>query len=188
MNIDRSLNLVVPVDRADGTTIYVHASAISREAFDANFLVIAKTFTAIYAEGLGVVAGPRIAAKMLKKVAADMGQLEVVQKGLLAEMSRLTNVIAPGGNGWTSLPVNIALDQKMIDADDVEEVENAIAFFTLASAMHKKREARGILEQAARLWSALISSSNATEYAASLSTSMTAAGSGAKETPSSIPS
>lgn len=185
MKLDRSLNMVVPVERSDGTMAYIHATPISRDVFNQFFLVIAKTFTAIYAEGLGPIAGPRVAGKLLKKVAADMGQADQVENGLMAEVRRLINVIAPGS---PTLPIAIALAQGVIDQDDVEEAENAIVFFMLVSAMHKKRDVPAILEGAVALWGAQTTSSTCTEYASSLPTLTPAAATGPKAPRSSIPS
>lgn len=187
MKIDKHLNLVVPVERLDGTTIYVHSTPISRAVFDQFFLVIAKTFTSIYTHGLGPIGGPRVAAKFLVKVAEEMGpgQAELVRTGLIAEMRRLSNVIAPSDRGWVSIPLEDAIKRNLMDEDDADEVENAIAFFILASAMHKKKDAGQILAEAVKLWSAQTTSSNSTQFAASLPTSMPLASSG-KEAPQSL--
>lgn len=193
MKINRKLNLVIPVDRGDEGTIYVHSTPISREVFERYFLVISKTFAAIYTEGLGIAAGPRVASLLLRKVAEDMGGTderaraaawEDVQNGLMAEIKRLTNVVVSGHGGWTTLPFQEAVDRKMLDPDDASEVENALAFFTVASAMHKKSELPTILTGAASLWGGQIVSSNSTEFAASLPISTPDGNSGAKATPS----
>ena len=63
MHINRKLNLVIPIERADGSQIFTHSTPISAEVFDKYFLVIAKTFSAIYSEGLGPLGGPRVAAR-----------------------------------------------------------------------------------------------------------------------------
>ncbi len=191
MQLDKALNLVVPVERDDGTTIYVHSTPVSREVFDRFFLVMAKTFSSLYTEGLGIAAGPRVAAKLLKSVASNMGeqQLANVQQGLIAEIRRLSNVIVPNETGgWTPMPLDVAISHNLIDRDDADEVENAVTFFTLASAMHKKREARVILAEAAKLWGAEITSQSFTTFAASLPTSTSVASTGEKLPPSSIPS
>lgn len=188
MNIDRKLNLVIPVDRDDGVQIFVHATPISREAFDSNFLIIAKSFTALYSEGLGPISGPRVAAKLLKKVAGDMGQSEAVERGLFAEMRRLSNVLAPSENGWTSTPFQVAINSQIISAEDADAVENIVTFFMLASAMHSKKDLKTILEEASRLWDAQLTLLNATAFAASLPTSTKAASSGEKVNLSSIAS
>lgn len=188
MNLDKRLNLVVPIERDDGVTVYMHSTPLSRAVFDQYFYVIAKTFTEIYTGGFMHNTGPRIAAKLLKKVAADVGSEAVtqVETGLFPEIRRLTNVVAPGAAGWQSLPLNVALQQNLVSADDAEEAENAICFFMLASAMHTKKEARWTVTEAAKLWAGQTTLLNSTEFVASLPMSTPAAAIGVKETPSSI--
>jgi hypothetical protein len=170
VRIDRRLNLVIPIDRDDGLTDYVHSTPISREIFEKYFLVLSKAYAEIYGGGLGVIAGPRVAALLVKKFAAEMGgQYEKeVTDGLIPEIHRLTNVIVAGVG---MVPYQQALDQKRVSDDDAAEVENALVFFTVASHMHKQQDRTGILQGAASLWGAQTTLSNCTEYAASLRTS-----------------
>jgi hypothetical protein len=191
MKIDRKLNLVVPVERAPGETVYVHAMPLGREVFERYFLVISKAFAAIYNEGLGFVAGPRVAAMLIRRVAEDLNVWdgpEGVEAGLVAEMRRLSNVLAPSPKGWTQIPLQQAIDQGFIDEADASEVENAIAFFTVASAMHRRAELKDVLEGASKLWGAHVSSLNCTEYTASLPTSTEGETTGARVIQSPIPS
>lgn len=190
MKVDRKLNLVVPVERDDGTTVHVHATPISRETFHQHFLTMAKAFSSIYTNGLGITAGPRVAALMIRKVAADIGpnELTAVESGLMAEMKRLSSVIVPNNGGWLPMPLDEAIAREVITADDADEVENAIAFFILASAMHKRAEAAIIVDEAVKLWSASTTSLSSTAFAGSLGTSTPPVSSGAKATQSSIPS
>lgn len=193
MKIDRKLNLVIPIDREDGSRIYVHSSPISMAVFESYYLVMAKTFSSIYNEGLGVTAGPRIAALVLKRVADNMGIWEGetgVRNGLVNEMRRLTNVITPSDDGWQTIPFKEAIDRGLIDEDEVSEVENALTFFTVAYRLHRKVEREAILNGASRLWGGLIESLDSTEFMRSLPTSTPTAPTGANPTatPSSIPS
>lgn len=210
MRIDRKLNLVIPLYDAevvrmdektgkpligaDGKAVtflpvrmHVHSTPISREVFEANFLLISKTFAAIYNGGLGFTVGPRVAALQLAKTAADSGEPESAL-ALMNEVRRLSNVIAPGPQGWTAVPLQTVLDEKLIDGDERSEVENAIVFFTVASAVHRKTEIASVLEGACQLWGGRTESLNSTEFAASLPTSMPAATTGETAKPSSIPS
>lgn len=190
MKIDRKLNIVIPVERGDGVA-YVHATPISREVFERYFLVISKAFAAIYNEGLGIMAGPAVAGLILKKVADDMGVWDGpggVQMGLVAEIRRLSNVICPGPNGWAMVPMQEAVDRNYFDADDVAEVENALAYFTVASSMHKKASLKAFLDGASELWGGQITSSSCTDFLNSLPTSTETASTGVKATASSLPS
>ncbi|MEJ0017536.1 MAG: hypothetical protein WDN25_13415 [Acetobacteraceae bacterium] len=191
MKISETLNLVVPIDQPDGTTIYVHSTPLSREVFETYYLVIAKTFSAIYGEGLSDIAGPRIAAMLLRDVAVRSGLWEGpngAERGLMAEIRRLSNVVMPGPNGWQTIPYQDAVDRKMIDSQDVGEVENALVFFTVASAMHRRPTLAEMLPGAVKLWGAQTSSSSCMAFAGSLSTSSGTASSGANQVASSVPS
>lgn len=172
MKLDSKLNLVVPIlDDEERPVAYVHAAPISREVFESFFVILSKTFSAIYGEGLGEIAGPRVALMVMKKIATDAGMWEEVQGGLVAEMRRLANFVGPGPNGWEAIPLEDALRRKLISEDDAAEVENAVAFFTVNYAMLKKSTAKQVLAGAAKLWGARLESSNSTEFAAFLTTS-----------------
>ena len=188
MKIDRKLNIIIPVDVEDGRTVYVHSTPISREVFEEHFLVLSKTFAAIYAEGLGSIAGPRIAGLMLKRVATEMGVLDVVERGLLAEVRRLTNLVQFGDRGWETEHFQGIVDGKRLEADDLAEIENALVYFTVASSMHKRRDLGPILDGALKLWSGSTSSLDCTAFAASLTTSIKADASGKKPAASLVPS
>ena len=171
MRIDAKLNIVIEVETDEGT-IFVHSVPISRDVFERYFLVISKTFAAIISEGLSFISGPRVAAMMLKKIATDMGVWEGrdgVSNGLVAEIRRLSNVIIPTSSGWKTVPFQDAIDKKLMNEDDIAEVEGIIAFFICASAMTRKTEIAAILDRM-QLWGARVTSLNCTEYAASLPT------------------
>lgn len=172
MRIDRKMNLVFPVDTEKGT-VYVHTTPISREVFELHFLVISQTFAALYQQGLNIVAGPRIAAMMLKDLATKQGNWDGpdgVKEGLVAEMRRLTMVAVPGEKGWQMMPFDEVCDRGILDEDDQSEVEGAVTFFTCVSAMHRRDQLPGVLAGMASLWDAQITSLNFTAYVASLPT------------------
>ena len=173
MRIDKKLNLVIPVDTDDGT-VFVHSTPMSREMFEAFFLIISGTFAEIYKRKLDIVAGPRIAMVMMKKVAADMGMASGANgaEDLVAEIRRLTNVAIPHeSKGWDTYPLQDVIDRKLLTEDDVSEVEGAVCFFILASAMHLRREIPAILDGMTSLWDAQTTSLGFTEYVTSLRTS-----------------
>lgn len=165
--VNRKLHLVLPIAQ-EGRTLYVHSTPIASETFDAFFLPIAKTFSAIYTEGLGVIAGPRVAAKLLRRVSESLNQWDEVNTGLLAEIKRLTNVFSPSDTGWKMIPLDDAARTNVIDKDDVAEVENAIVFFTLAWHMHNKRDREPVVKDAAVLWGARTEYLNCTDFRDSL--------------------
>lgn len=190
MKIDRKLNLVLPLED-EGKTLYVHAMPISRQVFERYFKVISKTFNEIYTGGHGVISGPRVAAMLLKSNAETMGEWDGeagVERGLMAEIRRLTNVVALTDQGWQSVPYEVARKEGMLDDDTASEVENVIVFFIVASSVHLKAELPAILKTLSGLWNVRVESSNCTDFASSLETLTEIENTGAKVARSSIPS
>lgn len=188
MKLNEKLNFVIPIyGNDDVITAYVHSTPISREVFEAHFLIISRVFAAIHAEGLGEIAGPRVAALVMKKVAERMNDPESAES-LLNEIRRLSNAVVRNPGGWIKMPLQDAIDGKHIDDEDAAEVLNALVFFTATSAMHRRQVAREVLNGAARLWGAQISSLDFTAFVASLKTSTEAVSIGVIPTPaSSVP-
>lgn len=187
MEINRKLNLVIGLDRPEGTA-YVHSTPVGRAVFDRYYLVMAKAFAEIYGNGLGPLAGPRVAALTLRDVAGQAWDgPQGVEMGLMNEIRRLTNILAPTPDGWKMLPFTGALAAGLIDEDEESEVENALVFFTLSSVMHKKAVLPAVLGVMGSLWGSSTTLLPAMEYVNSLPTLTTAAASGPKTT-SSVPS
>jgi hypothetical protein len=189
MKIDRKLNLVIPLYReGEDPYAYVHAMAISREVFEKYHLVIARTFASLHNNGLDYVAGPPVAAMMLKSEAEKMGSWEGPSgaQGLLAEIRRLSSVLSPTPRGWESVPLQDAVDQDFLDSDDVSGVENALIFFTVASSMYPRQVLKIVLEAVGKLWGARTESLSCMDFAASLTTSNRGGNTGERETQSSI--
>lgn len=175
MRIDKRLNLVIPVvDDSDKPYAYVHSAPISTEVFDTYFLALARTYSAIFALGLGAVAGPRVADKVLKKTSMDIGIWEGpegVQAGLVSEMHRLTNVVIVGKGGWETVPFGFAKQNKLLNDADIAEVEAAICFFICTASCHPRAKLAEYLDTASSLWGGQTTSLNCTEFANSLPTS-----------------
>jgi len=185
MHIDESLNIVIPVDRDDGTTVHVHAAPITRECFKQYWLPLSKAFTLIYSEGLHL-AGPRIAADALRKVSEDLRVWDGpmgVERGLMPEIRRLANVVAPGagnghGRGWQMVPYADAVKSELINEEDADEIEGALVFFTLAWRLNRRVERKGLIDGLVALWGASTSSQSLSEFADSLPTSTETANTG----------
>ena len=77
-------------------------------------------------------------------------------------------MIVPGPDGWETLPWQTAKAAGKIDDGDAGELENAIVFFIVVSAIHKRRALEATLLAVAGLWSAQTSSLNVTEFQNSL--------------------
>jgi hypothetical protein len=167
VTLNRKLNLVLSVETENGP-VHVHSSPIAREIFEDNYLVISRAFTAVYTNGLGPVTGPRVAALLLKDEAKKLGIWDRTQQSLIAEVYRLTNVIAPSDSGWESMPFDVARKRGILNPDDAAEVENCLVYFTCASSVHLRAELTVALEGLSTLWGAQTTLSNCTEYMRSL--------------------
>jgi hypothetical protein len=168
MKINEKLHLVMPIyDENDAIRAWVHSTPISREVFEAHFLLISKTFSAIHSEGLGDIAGPRVAALIMRRIAARNKDDESMTS-LTNEIRRLTNVSMKTPNGWEMIPFQEVVNNGSVSADDLAEVENALAFFIVVSAMHRKQVAAELLPGAAKLWGAQISLLDSSAYHVSL--------------------
>jgi hypothetical protein len=170
ITLNRKLNLVLSVDTDKGP-VHIHSCPIGREVFEDNFLPISRAFTAVYTNGLGPVTGPRVAALLLKQESKTLGVWERTQQSLLAEIYRLTNVIAPEENGWETMPFDVAKKRGILNEDAAAEVENCIVYFTCASSIHLRAELAVALEGLNTLWNAQTTLLNCTEYMRSLRTS-----------------
>ena len=185
LKISRKLHLVIPVTRErDNAQLYIHSTPISAETFDLYWSVIGKAFAQIYGGGYGIASGPRIAHKMLRDIAKADGVWDGplgVERGLVGEIHRLTNVLVPAQKGaWDLMPFDDALQTKQIDATDVDQIEAALVFCTLATSMHRREDLPTILEGVTNFWGARTESLPCTEFLNSLRTSITDASSGAK--------
>lgn len=185
MRIDKKLNLVIPiVDEKDHEVAFVHSTPISEDVFDKYYLVISKTFAHLYGEGIGQIGGPRVADKILRDAAKDLKIWETpdgVQRGLMAEIYRLTNVMSVRKEGgWGMTPYEVARNDGIVTKEDASEVEAAIIFFIVGSAMHRKSQIPFNVGVPLELLGARIESSDAMTFMNSLTTSTKAGNSGAK--------
>ena len=194
MEISRRLCLVQPIETSAGT-LWLHSMPISREVWETYFLVLAKTYAEFLKQGLTVIAGPPVARLLLRRVAELSGAWDGqmgVERGLLPEIRRLSNVILPGKAGWETMPFEQVIQQNIIDGDALAEAEGAVIFFTCVSAVLRGPAAREKLEimlnGLASLWNAQITPLDVTGFLASLPISTPAENTGAKVTVSSIPS
>lgn len=188
MRLDSRLNLIIPLDRDDGTKVHIYHTPISRDIFSTYFRVLSMTGTQIYSEDLSFFGGPEVAYLMLEEISkntvrpngsgswwdGDSG----VEKGLLEEIWRKTQVLVLTGSGWELLPfdISIARDLKgnwqsdILSEDEAEAVKGALVFFTSAVFMRNNPVmSRGLLAAAA-LFEWQLSSLELTAYKSSLQT------------------
>jgi hypothetical protein len=175
MRLDQNFNLVVPVEQENGTKIYIYSTPISQEVFESYYLVMSKTFTTLYTEGLTLVSGARVAYITMKNIAKELGMWDGptgVQNGLINEIKRLTVVLTPvEARGWETLPIDVAVTRSLLDEEDLSEVLNCLVFFTVLYRLHKRTERKAIIQSACALWTASITSLDSTAFTTSLTTS-----------------
>lgn len=186
MKLDKTLNLVIPVFDEKDDPIFIHSAPIGRAIYEKHFRIIARVWNEIFSQGMGMMAGPRMAYTLLKDIATEDGSWEGVdgvENTLVQEIFRLTNVIAPVEGIWDTIPYTEAKAKSIINEDDATEVENALTFFTANSHMLRKSERKTVLKSALGTWAAQLTSLNSTEYLNSLPTLTKAAGTGQKPPP-----
>lgn len=188
MKISRNLNLIIPV-QTEKWKAWIHATPISKEVFKEHFFILSKTFSAIFSEGLGVVAGPRIAFLMLERISRDSNAWEGdkgVRNTLVNEIVRLANLVYPvEGKGYETIPLDIALEREIVELD---EVAGELVFFTCVSSINSPDQAKGTMDVVNGIWGTQCSSLSLTEWIASLPTLKPAASSGATASTSSAKS
>lgn len=170
MKIDESLNLVLNV----GNGYALYHTPISRGVFEVNFKLLAATKSELAGKGIHyqMDSGPRIASLLLMDE-AKKDDNEEAGKALLAEIKRLSMVLAPGENGWSMSPVDAAINADKIDIDDWREVESSLVFFTCHFSMAAKREKKTMASAVASLLKGFTTSLACSEYADSLLISTT---------------
>lgn len=191
--INRHLNIVIPIVRVDETKLYIHATPIRPETFEMYHLVMAKTFSAFAHNGLDPMSGPSVAAMILRDVAKSTMRAPGVDwwegndgvggaSGLMAEIRRLSNVlVATEEKGWTTIPMQNAIDQKLMDEDEKLEVINLLSFFTVVSLVAPRVDRPRLVKGMAVVYELQTTSLNCTEFANSLKTSTPEESSGKKD-------
>ena len=178
MQIDEKLNLVFPIKVSDDGTplVWAYHTPISKEVFTANYRVIAATNATIWGKGLkyAATAGARIGHLTLLDIAkADAAEYGTEDSGpkIMGELKRLTLILAQNETGFDFIPADVAIARNVIDADDWDEAEAELVFFTAAYAMSRKAGRKTFCELISSVMAGSITSSTATEFATSLRTS-----------------
>jgi hypothetical protein len=141
LQINNALNLVLPIryDDKGEPNIYAYHSPISTEVFTANYRILVAANAAIWQRGSNYAAACASTANLalLDAATADAQERGIDSQGpaFLAQIKRLTYVLAPGANGYEQLPVDIAITRDIIDAADWNEAESSIVFFFLGYAL-----------------------------------------------------
>lgn len=187
MRIDRELNLIVPIERDDGVILFAHSAPISEETFLAYHRPLNMTYAQMDADHLLHSGGMRNADLMLKEVSERIGvwqdnpQTRVmgVERGLLGEIRRLTNVFAPTGAKWEPVPLDECVNRDVLSAREAREVVAAATFFCCASRNFPRQNLREFLQLCSGRIGALVSYSTCTAFQSSLPTLSAGGNSGA---------
>ncbi len=159
-------------------------SPISTEVYESNFRILSETYGTIYDRGAqnALRIGPRIASLTLveegQRVAMQRGDLaekdqpapDAGATAFLKEIKRLTTILCPSQDGWDYLPVDAAINQKKIDAEDWKEVESMLVFFTCTYYSLPRKERHTIFDLM-KMWEVATTVLSCEEYASSLPTS-----------------
>lgn len=190
MKIDKKLNIIIPIERSDDTgkakvDAYIYALPLSLAAFNINCDLIGRAYTKIMTGGLGTIAGTRMTMNVMREIATKSNSEESFTN-FQTELRRLSEYASMSPDGWKKIPLAEAIEKKLLDEDEASEVENALAFFMVASAMYKKSENRTVMLGLASILDAFPTSSNFSEFLNSLKIS-TATETSSKTAPSSVP-
>lgn len=129
MKIDKKLNLVCSISRDDGSLIYVHTSPFPYEVVEEHCLMLGSLFTSFIAQ-VGGLGAARVAAMMLrKKIKKEQEITDQDGPNIVDEIQRQTTVIFNDNGQWKSVPLDSAMKQGIISADEFREVEGEIVFF-----------------------------------------------------------
>jgi hypothetical protein len=183
ITINRRLNLVLPIELDEHRKIYFHSMPISVEVFDANFWLLTQTLASLYAHGIGPSMSPRIALRALRDAAKQLDDTQDLSLNIINEVYRLTNVIMPNtnGGGWVTLPYVEVKNKKLVEEQILVEVENAIVYFIVASALHLRSELEMAYQGLVGIWKAETTSLSPMEYTRSLPTLTPTANTGEKQ-------
>lgn len=170
MKIDRNLNLVIPIQTEASGKVYVHSSPISRDIFEQFYMELGKVFTQCLAEGNEhmAITAPQISYYSLKAISKSLGTWAEVEKGLVNEIIRLTNVIISTEQGWQTMPLYDAAKRSMINEDEEAEILSSVVFFTAISKASPKDLRKGFIEMAGNVRNWELLSLDCTAYRNSL--------------------
>lgn len=180
LKIDEKFRIVLPIKYSeDGSpSLRVYHTPIRREVFEANYRIISATFSALMSPAARAGA-MRIATLRLR----DEGERDARERGfdpqsdggasaLLGEIKRLSLVLVPEGEKWEMVPVDVAIEKGFIDDDDWRDAESALVFFTCLFNMVTKHEKARMVEAAASMMNASITSLAPLEFADSCTASI----------------
>lgn len=176
ITINERLNLVIPLENGKG---FVHCPPLSRDAFALCWRLLARTWSSLESDDLGITAGAAVALMALKDVAEKGDETDrETCKTLMATIGRNASYVGLSEEGFDPVPLSTAIKRGLISDDDRAEVENALVFFIAASAILPKKRGSIILGLMSSLRAVVLSSLSATAYRDSLQKSTEAGNTG----------
>lgn len=178
MRIEKSLCLVLPIERDDGVVLFAHSTPIEEATFIAYHRPLMMTYAQLDADGLIRSGGIRNADLILQEVSERIGIWKDdpqtknigVERGLLGEIRRLTNVFAPTGTKWEAVPLDECVNRDILSAREAREVAAAAVFFTASSRAFPRQNLKEFLQICSGRIGAHVSYSSVSAFASSLPT------------------
>lgn len=178
MRIERNLSLALPIERDDGVILFAHSTPIEEATFIAYHRPLSMAYAQLDADRLIANGGIRCADLVLQKVSEMIGvwkddpQTKTigVERGLLGEIRRLTNVFAPTGTKWEAVPLDECVNRDVLSAREAREVAAAAVFFCASSRMFPRQNLKEMLQLCSGRIGAHVTYSSVTELASSLPT------------------
>lgn len=161
----KRLNIAIPTNKG-----FIHSAPLSHEVFEKYFDVIAAAYSEITGGDYTNAAGAKIAYLALKRAAQKRNMwdgAEGVANGFMNELTRVTNFIESGEQGYTALPLFHAMQQGKLD-DEKEDLINALVFFNLVSMMERKGGAEILVTSLAVFYGGLATEQDVTAYMAGM--------------------
>ena len=188
MILNPDMFFVVPLYHGDDVYAYVHMRPISAAAFEMNYRLLIRTYNTMLGEGpVAARMGHLFLRDAATALAGADGDGTALSAPLLNEIGRLSSVILATKTGWQTIPLQQALDGKLLDAEDAQEAVNAALFFICVWHVSPKQTRDGLLKTGTELWGAARSPLQPTEWIASLPTSTAIVSSGATAAPAAAP-
>jgi len=167
--INRRLNFVIPLERGG----YVHAEPVDRSVYEEFFMLFGQVYSSVYAQGLGTLAGPKVAGLMLKRLAKISAiNIDPLRRDML---HKCRAYLPDDKEGYKEYMIENAVKEGVMDDEDMAQVEGFLAFFTALSFLASVKERTALLAQTNGLHGTVSTSLNSTEYTTSLVTLMRAA-------------
>lgn len=143
--LDRKLNITATIDAANGP-FHIHSMPVNRRVFEDNFELLAAVHARLNQPGMTARTSPAVARMALLKAAKEM-DLQAEAQIVIAEIRRLTHVCYSSATGiYQFMPVASAIADKIIDEDDLADIDSYLIFFTLVSWIEPKMKQKMYME------------------------------------------